>query len=256
VLRLTEEPDDEEVMDPRRQGQFVHEVFESFFSEWSGAGHHEITAANLDAARTLFVTVVDRALERLSEGEAGLERTRLLGSSAAAGLGDAVFRMEAERPVPVVERLLEHKLEGSFTITTQSGPRVVHLRGKADRLDLLADGTFRLIDYKLGWPPDRSRALQLPIYGICAEQHLAHHRGRSWTLGEAMYLAFKGPKRVVPLFSSAANRVEIVAKAQQRVADTLDAIGNGRFPPAPDDVYRCETCSFTTVCRKDYVADA
>ena len=28
VLKLEEEPDDEEVMDPRRQGQFVHEVFE------------------------------------------------------------------------------------------------------------------------------------------------------------------------------------------------------------------------------------
>ncbi len=34
VLRLEEEPDDEEVMDPRRQGQFVHEVFETFFTEW------------------------------------------------------------------------------------------------------------------------------------------------------------------------------------------------------------------------------
>jgi RecB family exonuclease len=255
VLRLSEEPDDEEVMDPRRQGQFVHEVFESFFTEWSGAGHREITSANLDAARSLFVRVVDRALQRLSEGEAALERTRLLGSSAAAGLGDAVFRMEAERQVPVLERLLEHKLEGAFTIATETGSRVVHLRGKADRLDLLEDGTFRLIDYKLGWPPDRSRALQLPIYGICAEQRLVEHRGRSWTLGEAVYLAFKGPKRVVPLFSSPAHRVEMFAKAQQRVADTLDAIASGHFPPAPDDVYRCETCSFTAVCRKDYVGD-
>ncbi len=79
------------------------------------------------------------------------------------------------------------------------GPRTIALRGKADRLDLLADGTFSLIDYKLGWPPNRARALQLPIYSLCAEQRLAGHRGRSWTLGEAAYLAFKGPRRVVPL---------------------------------------------------------
>jgi RecB family exonuclease len=255
VLRLSEEPDDEEVMDPRRQGQFVHEVFESFFAEWGAAGHRGITSGNLDVARAMFVIVVDRALKRLSEGEAGLERTRLLGSSAAAGLGDAVFRMEAERPVAVVERLLEHKFDGAFTIQTDAGPRVVHLRGKADRVDLLADGTFRLIDYKLGWPPDRSRALQLPIYGLLAEQRLTRHRGRRWTLGEAMYLAFKGPKRVVPLFSTAANRDDLLVKAQQRVADTIDAIGAGLFPPTPDDVYRCETCSFTAVCRKDYVGD-
>src|SRR5206468_2136983 len=123
----------------------------------------------------------------------GLERTRLLGSPAAAGLGDAVFRMEAERSVAVVERLLEHGLTGEFTFAAADGARTVTLRGKADRLDLLEDGTFRLIDYKLGWPPNRARALQLPIYGLCAEQRLTFYRGRRWTLGEAVYLAFKGP---------------------------------------------------------------
>ena len=96
----------------------------------------------------------------------------------------------------------------TFTIATADGPRTIALRGKADRLDLLADGTFRLIDYKLGWPPNRARALQLPIYSLCAEQRLAGHRGRNWTLGEAVYLAFKGPRRVVPLFSSPADRDE------------------------------------------------
>ena len=256
VLRLEEEPDDEEVMDPRRQGQLVHQVFESFFREWQGAGHKAITAGNLDLARDVFRGVVDRALERLPDGEAALERTRLLGSSAASGLGEAVFRMEAERPVPVVDRLLEHALKGSFTIATKDGPRVVELRGKADRVDLLADGTFRLIDYKLGWPPDRGRALQLPVYSICAEQRLDGYGGRSsWTTGEAVYLAFKGPKRVVPLFASPESRLEILARAQQRLADTIDAISRGEFPPTPDDVYRCEMCSFAAVCRKDYVGD-
>jgi RecB family exonuclease len=254
VLRLDEDPDDEEVMDPRRQGQFVHEVFERFFREWQDAGHSEITSAKLPAARELFVQVVDRALGAVPEGEAALERTRLLGSPAAAGLGEAVFRMEAERPTKVVARLLEHKLDGRITITTADGPRSIPIRGKADRLDLLADGTFRLIDYKLGWPPDRSRALQLPIYAICAEQQL-DVKGRRWKLGEAAYLAFKGPRRVVPLFANDGSREETLSRAQQRLADTIDAVERGEFPPAPDDVYRCETCSFASVCRKDYVGD-
>ena len=47
----------------------------------------------------------------------------------------------------------------------------------------------------------------------------------------------------------------MLAEAQQRLADTLDAIERGEFPPTPDDVYRCETCSFAAVCRKDYVGD-
>ena len=255
MLKLEEEPEDEEVMDPRRQGQFVHDVFEAFFTAWQGAGHRAITPQNLDDARGLFTAVVDRALERLPVAEAGLERTRLLGSPAAAGLGEAVFRMEAERPVAVVERLLERRLDGEVEVMTAEGPRAIALRGKADRLDLLADGTFRLIDYKLGWPPNSARALQLPIYSLCAEQRLAGHRGRDWTLGEAVYLAFKGPRRVVPLFSTQADRVKVLADAQQRLADTVDRIARGEFPPTPDDVYRCETCSFASVCRKDYVGD-
>jgi RecB family exonuclease len=255
VLRLEEEPDDEEVMDPRHQGQFVHEVFEEFFKAWQDAGRGAITPANLDAARALFTEVVDKALAVLPAAEAGLERTRLLGSPAAAGLGEAVFRMEAERPVAVVERLLEHRLDGEFTIVTASGPRVVALRGKADRLDLLEDGTFRLIDYKLGWPPNPAKALQLPLYSICAEQRLSVYRGRRWSSGEAVYLAFKGPRRVVPLFSKPEQRRKVLADAQQRLADAIDAIERGEFPPTPDDVWRCETCTFAAVCRKDYVGE-
>ncbi len=255
VLKLEEEPEDQEVMDPRRQGQFVHDVFERFFDAWQTAGRRAVTPSNLDAAREMFAAVVERALAHLPIAEAGLERTRLLGSPAAAGLGEAVLRMEAERPIAVVERLLEHRLDGDFTFATANGPRTVALRGKADRLDLLEDGTFRLIDYKLGWPPQRGRALQLPIYSLCAEQRLAGHKGRNWQLSEAAYLAFKGPKRVVPLFANPGDRGKVLAEAQQRLADTVDAIERGEFPPTPDDVWRCETCSFASVCRKDYVGD-
>ncbi|MCC7418184.1 MAG: PD-(D/E)XK nuclease family protein [Acidobacteria bacterium] len=257
VLRLEEEPEDEEVMDPRRQGMFVHREFERFFAAWQAAGRRAITPGNIGEARALFTEVVGRevATLRVSDAEAALERTRLLGSPAAAGLGEAVLRMEAERPVEVVERLLEYDLSGPVTLETESGSRTVTVRGKADRLDLLADGTIRLIDYKLGWAPQRARALQLPIYGICAEQRLSSARGRTWRLGEAVYLAFKGARRVVPLFANAADRTDVLAAAQARAADALDRIGRGEFPPTPDDVYRCETCSFAAVCRKDYVGD-
>jgi len=90
---------------------------------------------------------------------------------------------------------------------------------------------------------------------VCAEQRLATYRGREWTIGEAMYLAFKGPRRVVPLFSKTDQRAKVLTDAQQRLADTIDAIARGEFPPTPDDVWRCETCTFASVCRKDYVGD-
>jgi RecB family exonuclease len=254
VLGLEEDADDDEILDPRRQGQLLHAVFERFFREWQAAGGRAITCDGLPEARRIFVQVVDEMLAPLPHAEAGLERTRLLGSPAASGLGEAVFRMEAERPDPVVERLLECKLDGEIRLQTPGGPRDIRLRGKADRIDLLDNGTFRLIDYKLGWPPDRTRALQLPIYALLAEQRLRGYRGRQWTLGEAAYLAFKGPRRVVPLVPAQAERTEVLDSALQRLSATLEAIARGEFPPRPDDVYRCETCGFAEVCRKDHVS--
>ena len=121
--------------------------------------------------------------------------------------------------------------------TRRTGRGAVALSGKADRIDLLADGTFRLIDYKLGWPPEQGRALQLPIYGFCAEQSLeGSSRAGSWKLGEAAYLAFKGPRRVVPLFTSPDERPKVLAEAQQRLVETVDAIDARRVSA---DAGRC-----------------
>ncbi|HEY4957923.1 MAG TPA: PD-(D/E)XK nuclease family protein [Caldimonas sp.] len=255
VLRLQEEPDDDEVMDPKKQGRFIHEVFQTFFATWQERGHRAITPDNLDTARALFSDIVEGHLARLPEAEAALERTRLLGSGVAAGLGEIVFRMEAERPVDVVERLLEYALDGEFELAGPDGPRRIALRGIADRLDLLADGTFRLIDYKLSSAPSKTRALQLPIYGVCAEQRLTAHHGRSWTLGEAAYIAFRGPKRIYPLFTARADRDDVLKAAQEKLVGAVDGIERGEFPPTPTDVFLCGFCSFAAVCRKDYVGD-
>ena len=127
VLRLEEEPEDEEVMDPRRQGQFVHDVFEDFFREWQAArprrDHARQPGRSARAVRASRRSAP--GTRAFSDAEAALERTRLLGSPAAAGLGEAVFRMEAERPVPVVERLLEYTVNGELD---RRPPRLVRGR--------------------------------------------------------------------------------------------------------------------------------
>ena len=79
------------------------------------------------------------------------------------------------------------------------------MRGKVDRIDLLADGTLRVIDYKLGRAPKPARALQLPVYGICAQQHLEARRGRRWPLASAGYVAFKEKNAFVELGGRSGN---------------------------------------------------
>jgi RecB family exonuclease len=255
VLKLEEERDEEEVMDPKTQGQFVHAVFEAFFKAWQDSGRRNITPDNLDDARALFAEVVEEKIRPLADAEAALERTRLLGSPVAAGLGEVVFRMEAERPTPVRERLLEYRLRGEFDFAGTGGSRRIALKGVADRLDLLEDGTIRLVDYKLSSAPNKSRALQLPIYGLCAEQRLKFYKGRDWTLGEAAYIAFRGAKRVTPLFTARSDRAQVLAHAQDRLVDAVDRIERGEFPPTPEDVFLCGFCSYGAVCRRDYIGD-
>ncbi len=253
VLGLEEPPEDEPGLSPRARGRFIHEVFQAFFERWQDLGRRTVTAERLGDARALFAEVIEPLLARLPDAEASLERTRLLGSAVAVGLADVVFGMEAERDREVVERLLEHPLEGEFTLGDLSG-RTVRLKGVADRIDLLEDGSLRVIDYKSGRAPDPKRALQVAIYGLCAEEQLAGRRGRSWRVGEAAYIAFTGRHPVLSIVKPDDERASTTLDgARARLFGAVDAIGAGVFPPRPAEPSICAYCAFALICRKEYV---
>jgi RecB family exonuclease/inactivated superfamily I helicase len=254
VLSLDEEQDDEEAKRPRTQGVFLHRVFQAFFEEWGRTGHRTITLDNLPDARAMFARVVTPLLEQLSESEAALERNRLFGTAAAEGLVEIVFRVEAESDAEVIERLLEHRLDGEFEMQGADGPQRVALTGVADRIDLLQDGTLRVIDYKSGRPPIAKRMLQLPIYSLCATTQLAGLHGRTWAVGEGGYIAFRDPRRFVPL-ADRNGTDQVLADAQLRLLTAVNGIRAGRFPVSPLEPFRCTFCSYANVCRKDYVGD-
>ena len=255
VLRLEEDPEDEATLNPKELGIFVHDVFQKFFEEWNRQGHLGITPDNLPQARAIFSEVIEPLLAMLPEDEAAVQRTRLLGSAADEGLAEAVFHVEAEWDTPVVERLLEHSLSGEFEIRTETETRRVSLRGKADRIDLLQDRTFRIIDYKLSRAPDRKLALQLPVYTVCTVQHLGQTRGEAWEPGQAGYIAFGQDRQFVPMLARGKNRDAMLLDAQTRLLDAVDRIERGEFPPTPADTMMCARCAHALVCRKDYVGD-
>lgn len=255
VLRLEEQPEDEDTRTPLERGRFLHELFERFFQEWQKRGHNRIDATLVPEARTLFTVICEETLATLSPSEAALERTRLLGSAVNAGIAHRVFAMEAERAIDVVERLLEFPLQGDFTFRARDGSeRTVTLSAKTDRIDLLADGTLRVIDYKSKKTPDLKIALQLPIYSHCARVSLDEHRSRRWTLGEALYVSFEGERAVVPFNKAKGPHIdELIAQAQDRLLTTLDRIAEGRFPPQPSKKSICGPCPYVSVCRLEYV---
>lgn len=254
VLHLPEERDEESGLTPQERGQFIHDVFEQFFSEWHDGGGRTITTGNVAAAIHLFERVVDAKLGSLPEADRAIERTHLLGSAAASGLAERAFAFEIEQGGEVVERLLERSLEGVFTFAGADGRRQVSIRAKADRIDLMADGTLRVIDYKLSKAPKAGRSLQLAVYGVAAEQALEGHRDRSWKVERAGYVAFREKDAFVPL-GGRTPFVQAIAEGQVRLLEAIDAIERGEFPVQPDEPFRCRWCGYAGVCRKDYVGD-
>lgn len=253
VLRLPEERAEQDGLTPLERGRLHHELFEAIVAAWDAQGRGAVTPELLGEARAIALDVAERALEKLPAAEAALERTRLAGSPVAPGLIDVVLRLEAERPAVVIERRLEHAIDGTYTFRGADGPRPVEVRGIADRIDLLADGTFRVLDYKASKP---GSTLQIAIYATCATRKLQGHRGRDWALSEAAYIAFRGDRTVVPL-AKPGEAEQALAEAEAEVVAITDAIGRGRFPPRPRTRSLCLSCAFAGACRRDYVdADA
>ena len=257
VLKLEEQPEDEAIQTPLERGRFLHELWERFFSEWQRRGNGRIDPEHLTEARALFAELAETALATLSPSEAALERQKLLGSAVDPGIAYRVFAMEASRSTPIAERLLEYPLEGEFDFRTADGAtRRVAINAKTDRIDVLSDGSLRVIDYKSKNTPDPKVALQLPIYAHLARELLAKARGRAWILGEAIYLSFEGDRAVVPLRPTRGQSLDdLIVEAQHRTVQALDWIAEGRFPPRPAKKSLCGPCSFRAVCRLEIVDD-
>lgn len=254
VLRLEETPEREGVFSPRDRGRLVHEVLRRFFDAWDAQGLGPITPARLGEARALFATAAEPLLAQLGESDAMLERMALFGSAVAVGVADIVLGFEAVRPVHVMERWLEHRLDGGVALTTGGS---VQIKGIADRIDLLPDRRLRVIDYKSGSAPDPRRALQVPIYALAAQERLERRDDRPWAVEQAAYLVLGGGRTLVPAAAGdEGDRREALEAARVRLTRAVDGIQSGVFPPRPYDAVICRTCAFSTVCRKDYVGDA
>ena len=122
VLRLEEEPDDEEVMDPRQQGQFVHEVFEKFFRRWQADGHQAITpgqprgrARNLRRGRGRE----PRRAVGHGSGARAHAAARVVGRGRSRRSGAAHGSRAAGRRRRAPARA--HRLNGDFTFETSAG---------------------------------------------------------------------------------------------------------------------------------------
>lgn len=252
-LQIEEELIDEPALSSRQRGLLLHGILETFFSQWQENGQRAITLANIDRALQFFRSVVEESVLTLPTVDRAAIRSWLLGSAAAPGIGERICMLEISRPAEVVERLLEFRVEGPFVLQGGDRQRTAHVRGTADRLDLLSDGTFRVIDYKANRAPQHDRALQLAVYARCAEQQLDGYQRSRWSVSDAGYVAFGEPPLYVPLAHRNFGRA--LTQGESRAIDVLEQITRGVFPARPAEPQLCAHCAYPTVCRKDYVRE-
>lgn len=255
VLRLPDEDDEADGLSPRESGRLLHDALERFVRRWDAARANVDDPAAIEVARRLFADVVADVLADVDERDAAVERARLLGSALAIGAGERVIALEFEQPDDaVIGRRLEDAFDRAVTIEAGERARDVRLRGKIDRVDLFADGTFRVVDYKRGnSAPSGTKALQLPIYALAVEQASRETRA-PLTVREALYMAL-GPRGGDSRVITPKKRAEVVAGAEERLLEAVDGIERGEFPPRPRDLHLCARCAFERVCRKEYVSD-
>ena len=131
-----------------------------------------------------------------------------------------------------------------------AGGRRLRLRGRIDRIDRPADGTFEIVDYKTGgffegdWSGTFAGGtrLQHALYGIAAIELLKQKYARP------------AVARGVYYFSSARGRQERVriprpstAAVQAVLSDLRDVIAAGTFIHAPDE-NACKWCDLGAAC--------
>ena len=252
-----ERPEDVMQLAPVDRGSLVHIVLDRFLDE---ARDH------VDAGRPW--TDVDRARmrviaeEEFADAEArGVTGRRLfwerdrrviLGELDAFLAADEAYRAKGD--VRTLATELAFGMPGAMTDAVEvplGDGRVVHVRGKADRVDRRADDSLVVIDYKTGSttsyralghdnPVMAGTRLQLPVYGYAARAAY----GTPDTEVEAFYWFFgKGNNR--PIGYVVDHEVDDVFT--RAVRTIVDGIEGGVFPawppePAPTPFVACRFC--------------
>jgi RecB family exonuclease len=254
VLQLPEERDEASGLTPLERGTLLHELFEQFYRQWHADGMGAITTTSLPEAVDRFSRLTRERLRDLPPADRVLEDARLLGSLVARGVAERVFELEADAGRAVVERLVEVDLNGPFVFPAMGGLRqvTVAVKGKADRVDIFADGSIGVVDYKLGRMP-KSHAVQVAVYAFCARTALAGPGGAARRVQSATYLAFGEEGRLDGQVGRSDESADIAIEDRAgQFAAHVGHIEAGRFPAHPQHVGDCTWCPYAGVCRKEY----
>lgn len=163
------------------RGTFVHEVLAEFVRDWDG------TASEIEAARLTAIA------ETKLEAYAAFPEVVALWRPRVAAIARWWLAADAARSRTTAER--HQEVGGKWELPVDGTPFT--LTGYADRLDLLADGSLAVLDYKTGQPPSEKEvqsliAPQLPLEAAMAAAGGFGPSFADRAIGELAYLHLKG----------------------------------------------------------------
>jgi DNA helicase-2/ATP-dependent DNA helicase PcrA len=224
-----------------RLGITVHNVLERFHKDLEEPLEPE--AARVRIEQLLEQSVATGGWGKTDDDRQLLERARTM----LARYADSEFA-RPEGPVKT-EASFSLKLEPTELMkTTPVGGKIldgIQINGKIDRIDTLADGTTRVVDYKTGNDKKGAVALrnqvakeiQLAIYKYAGAEELGI---------DAQGLVYYFLENAQPVIEAEATD-EHVAEVRAQINEVADKIISLDFTPAPEH-QKCLSCAFRHVC--------
>jgi putative RecB family exonuclease len=210
------------------KGTLVHRALQVLFSERE-AGHRD----RLEAESALLRSwdEMHQAADVTELGLAESEQASFLRDASA--LLDRYFELEDPNAVTPIGLELDLRVDVDGMV----------LRGIIDRLDLLADGTLAVVDYKTGRAPraeqSRSRLSSVQLYAFLCEQVI----GQRPSVVRLMYLR----DRVVVSADATEQSLRGVHQRAKAVWAAIErACERSDFRPNPSAL--CKWCSFQEYC--------
>lgn len=141
------------------KGSIIHQVLGDFTAQWDGPFDEHAYEHLIELGRQAFETM-ENFPDLLAIWWPRFERIAHW----------FIFEWETRRTDQVASRYAE--IGGGIELDMRAG--MFHLRGRADRLDILKDGSLAVIDFKTGQPPSAKQVLpgfapQLALEGYMAK---------------------------------------------------------------------------------------
>lgn len=259
-----QEPDQfQEDIDAAKLGTAIHKTLEKLYEPFVGRA---LNASELTGRKSLIRELLLTFFQDALQTKEALTGSDLLTFEVGVGYINRVIDhdLSALKSGEVITILgLEQKLSGRVSIDKNGNRLEANLKGDADRVDRLTDGTIRAIDYKTGSfnknfaikseadfaDPKTDIAFQLLtyLYMLSKQKKTANIEPLAYFLR-----ASEIPRNVtVSIGKKPITEEALVEFAEGQIRGAIEALMDFSQPfSQTEDAKRCEYCEFNSVCQR------